>query len=485
MLLDGDPAAVTGSPPDSSFDVAVRVAGSILLAQVRRGRRCVLLLNTAGAGDAGRLVGRAGVAACAGASRGRGARRARAGGGAASARLTRRQPARSSSWSSPLGSSGHLSTVCSSAPLTRRPVALVHVEPESFAGRPRRADPELLRLQAAGVPIAVVRQGEDLAAALRWGECGRGGACVGRGGPPRSALRRSSSWRSAWLRLEQPVWSLWRRARPPRPRSRSRPASPALGSPRRRRGRDHGRGADRRGSRLRPVAARPPRLGVRPLGLLATFGTRFGNGFGDFYGTHLPFDPRVHVAMNELVLFGVFLFCARRRTARGGAEARGEAGLVLLVGAGWPATLLGPSHGVAMGVGILGALLVLLAGSALAACRLSRCRRPRSWRRGCRGRLGDGCAPWARAVADVESGARCKRADGRGLRLERAVRRTEVVGPSHDRAPGAICSAADLPARGGARRFQRRRVEDRSSSPGRLTRACGRSPGGRTRRRRS
>ena len=49
---------------------------------------------------------------------------------------------------------------------TRRPVALVHVEPESFAGRPRRPDPELLRLQAAGVPIAVVRRGDDLAAAL-------------------------------------------------------------------------------------------------------------------------------------------------------------------------------------------------------------------------------------------------------------------------------------------------------------------------------
>jgi uncharacterized protein (DUF58 family) len=48
VLLDGDPSAVVGSPPDSTFDVAVRVAGSILLAQVRRGRRCVLLLNTAG-----------------------------------------------------------------------------------------------------------------------------------------------------------------------------------------------------------------------------------------------------------------------------------------------------------------------------------------------------------------------------------------------------------------------------------------------------
>src|SRR5262249_56172294 len=48
VLLDGDPTGVTGSPPDSSFDVAVRAAGSILRAQVRSGRRCALLLNTAG-----------------------------------------------------------------------------------------------------------------------------------------------------------------------------------------------------------------------------------------------------------------------------------------------------------------------------------------------------------------------------------------------------------------------------------------------------
>ena len=48
VLLDGDPAAVAGASPDSSFDVAVRVAGSILRAQVQRGRRCVLVLNTAG-----------------------------------------------------------------------------------------------------------------------------------------------------------------------------------------------------------------------------------------------------------------------------------------------------------------------------------------------------------------------------------------------------------------------------------------------------
>jgi hypothetical protein len=50
--------------------------------------------------------------------------------------------------------------------LTRRPVALVYVEAASFAGRRSRPEPDLLRLQAAGVPIAVVRHGDDLATAL-------------------------------------------------------------------------------------------------------------------------------------------------------------------------------------------------------------------------------------------------------------------------------------------------------------------------------
>ena len=93
----------------------------------------------------------------------------------------------------------------------------------------------------------------------------------------------------------------------------------------------------------------------------STLGTRFGNGFIDFYGTHLPFDPRVHVAMHELVFSGVFIFSlgvallvAARKPVAGT--------LALMAGAGWPSTLLGPSHGVAMGAAILGAALVVLAG---------------------------------------------------------------------------------------------------------------------------
>ena len=50
--------------------------------------------------------------------------------------------------------------------LTDHGVSLVWIDSASFAGRPTRAEPELLRLQAAGVPVAVVREGDDLRSAL-------------------------------------------------------------------------------------------------------------------------------------------------------------------------------------------------------------------------------------------------------------------------------------------------------------------------------
>jgi uncharacterized protein (DUF58 family) len=168
VLLDGDPGAVTGSPPNSSFDAAVRVAGSILLAQVRRNRRCVLALNSAERET--QSVSSEGpeweealelLAAAEPNARGSLAAMLQSGEGPATRSL-------------------ELLVVTSRVDrqlvdrllertVTRRPVALVHVEAESYAGRPRRPEPNLLRLQAAGVPIAAVRQGEDLAAALEGG----------------------------------------------------------------------------------------------------------------------------------------------------------------------------------------------------------------------------------------------------------------------------------------------------------------------------
>jgi hypothetical protein len=65
--------------------------------------------------------------------------------------------------------------------------------------------------------------------------------------------------------------------------------------------------------------------------------------------------------MHELVLSGIFVF-ALGLTLLVAARKPVAAALVLLVGAGWPATLLGPSRGIAMGAAILGGVLVLLAG---------------------------------------------------------------------------------------------------------------------------
>ena len=165
VLLDGDPAGVAGSPPDSSFDAAVRVAGSILLAQVRRGRRSVLVLNTAGRES--QTVS------------GEGPEWQRALELLAAAEPDSRGPAAAllRSADGPAARSLELVVVTSrierslvdrllERAVTRRSVALVHVEPPSFAGGGRRPEADLLRLQAAGVPIAVVRRGDDLAAVL-------------------------------------------------------------------------------------------------------------------------------------------------------------------------------------------------------------------------------------------------------------------------------------------------------------------------------
>jgi hypothetical protein len=48
----------------------------------------------------------------------------------------------------------------------RRLVSVVWIDAASFAGRPTRTEPGLLRLGAHGVPTAVVRRGDDLAAVL-------------------------------------------------------------------------------------------------------------------------------------------------------------------------------------------------------------------------------------------------------------------------------------------------------------------------------
>ena len=127
---------------------------------------------------------------------------------------------------------------------------------------------------------------------------------------------------------------------------------------------------------VRPLAARVvAALGAAVLAAWIAFGTsplhpkhlpggvgrRFADGFLDFYDVRTPFDPRVHVEMRGVVLAAVFGFVL---TLSFGVAARRPlvAATILLVGAGWPATLRGPAGALAVGVVILLAALAVLAG---------------------------------------------------------------------------------------------------------------------------
>jgi transglutaminase-like putative cysteine protease len=86
---------------------------------------------------------------------------------------------------------------------------------------------------------------------------------------------------------------------------------------------------------------------------------RFDRGFLDFYDVRTPFDPRIHAEMRGVVLTAVFAFALALVLAVRARRPVVAAGVVLL-GAGWPATLAGARGGFVLGVAILIALLVVL-----------------------------------------------------------------------------------------------------------------------------
>ena len=161
VLLDADATAVAGA----SFDVQVRAAGSILESYARRGRRSVLVVNSerrelqhvhSPAADwrralellaAAEPTGRSPIARLLAEHDGPAARALEL--VVVSARI---EPA--------------LVDQLVQRALSRRKVSLVFVDAASFNGARRRPEPSLLRLSGAGVPVAVVRAGDDLAAAL-------------------------------------------------------------------------------------------------------------------------------------------------------------------------------------------------------------------------------------------------------------------------------------------------------------------------------
>src|SRR5262249_33507394 len=163
-------AGAVGEPPDSSFDVAARAAGSIVRAHAERGRRVTLSCTGEGrAPGSGRPASReldhAGDEA-AGAPPGAPHRVARVLTGAAERFLTGAAGA--------IAGGGELVVVTATvrqpafvsllAAANRRPLSVVWIDAASFDARPTRAEPGVLRLSAHGVPTAVVRRGDDLAA---------------------------------------------------------------------------------------------------------------------------------------------------------------------------------------------------------------------------------------------------------------------------------------------------------------------------------
>lgn len=160
VLLDADARAVAGE----SFDVQVRAAGSILDAYVRRGRRAVLMVNSAervsqqvrsSESDWRRALellaaveanGRAPLASLLAQETGAAARALEL------TIVTSHIDAK-------------LADCLVDRALSRRRVSLVYVDAPSFTGT-RQPEPLLLRLQAAHIPVAVVRAGDDLRATL-------------------------------------------------------------------------------------------------------------------------------------------------------------------------------------------------------------------------------------------------------------------------------------------------------------------------------
>ena len=161
IVLDADAAAVAGG----SFDAQGRAAGSLRRAQVWRDRRAVLLVNSLRqefvrvqtyTGDwrqaletlaAAEPTGRIPLAALLADESGAAARSFEL--ALVTARL---EP-------------GLVDRVVHRA-LAQRRVSVVYVDAPTFVGRPSTREPGLLKLQASGVPVAVLRHGDDLAEVL-------------------------------------------------------------------------------------------------------------------------------------------------------------------------------------------------------------------------------------------------------------------------------------------------------------------------------
>ena len=170
VLLDADAAAVAGVAPDSSFELQVRAAGSLLRAHASRGRRAALIINSAARsyqrvhsfdGDWLRAFELLAAVEPDGPTPVTGVLADEAG---------------------PAGRALELTVVTASLSpklvdrllqrmMSRHSATLVYVDRSSFGDlAPAQLNPGdaglVLRLQRGGVPVAVLRRGDDLAAKL-------------------------------------------------------------------------------------------------------------------------------------------------------------------------------------------------------------------------------------------------------------------------------------------------------------------------------
>ena len=164
VLLDCDPAGASGQSSESSFDAAVRAAGSVLKVYATRGRKATLVTSGSGgvvvqvsslAEDFRSVLGV--LAAVEPDARSK------------LARWLMHEQTRTAQ-------TGELVVVTASlepaavdvllAIASRRLLSVVWIDAPSYAGRPTRTPSGPLRLSGLGIPVAVVRRGDDLATAL-------------------------------------------------------------------------------------------------------------------------------------------------------------------------------------------------------------------------------------------------------------------------------------------------------------------------------
>jgi transglutaminase-like putative cysteine protease len=93
---------------------------------------------------------------------------------------------------------------------------------------------------------------------------------------------------------------------------------------------------------------------------IGTIAARAGRGFLDFYDVLVPFDGAAHPLMHGVIQLAVFLFTALAALAIA-ARRPVLAGLVVVAGAGWPATIMPGDDDLGRGAFVLAAVLALVA----------------------------------------------------------------------------------------------------------------------------